>query len=199
MANIPVFSGLGFRIITFAVVYAVLAGFMTVYAKMIEKNPQKSLCYETDIALREKFNLDDSMAVLSDAKIQKASKAFIGCLIGVLICIVLDFVLVEIRRIISELEKKGLKNVLVDAPTLIESGFSGECDTVISVIAPKDIRLERICKRDSISIERARQRIEAQPSDDFYKINSNYLLINDNNNEEFYLKADELFDKLIIK
>ena len=93
MANIPVFSGLGFRIITFAAVYAVLAGFMTVYAKMIEKNPQKSLCYETDIALREKFNLDDSMAVLSDAKIQKASKAFIGCLIGVLICIVLDFVL----------------------------------------------------------------------------------------------------------
>ncbi len=93
MAEIPVFSGLGFRLITFAVVYAVLAGFMTVYAKMIEKNPKKSLCYETDLALREKFNLDDSMVVLSDAKIKKAAKAFIFCLIGVLICIVLDFVL----------------------------------------------------------------------------------------------------------
>ncbi len=93
MADIPVFSGLGFRLITFAVVYAVLAGFLTVYAKTIEKNPKKSLCYETDIALREKFNLDDSMVVLSDAKIKKASKAFIFCLVGVLICIVLDFVL----------------------------------------------------------------------------------------------------------
>ena len=93
MAEIPVFSGLGYRLITFALVYAVLAGFMTAYAKMIEKNPKKSLCYETDLELREKFSLDDSMVILSDAKIKKAAKAFIFCLIGVLICIVLDFVL----------------------------------------------------------------------------------------------------------
>ena len=93
MAEIPVFSGLGYRLITFALVYAVLAGFMTAYAKMIEKNPKKSLCYETDLELREKFSLDDSMIILSDAKIKKAAKAFIFCLIGVLICIVLDFVL----------------------------------------------------------------------------------------------------------
>ncbi len=93
MADIPVFSGLGYRLIVFVAVYAVLAGFLTVYAKKIEKNPQKSLCYETDIALREKFSLDDSISVLADKKIQKASKAFVGCLIGVLICIVLDFVL----------------------------------------------------------------------------------------------------------
>lgn len=93
MAEIPVFSGLGYRLITFALVYAVLAGFMTAYAKMIEKNPKKSLCYETDLELREKFSLDDSMVILSDAKIKKAAKSFIFCLIGVLICIVLDFVL----------------------------------------------------------------------------------------------------------
>ena len=93
MAEIPVFSGLGYRLITFALVYAVLAGFMTAYAKMIEKNPKKSLCYETDLELREKFSLDDSMLILSDAKIKKAAKSFIFCLIGVLICIVLDFVL----------------------------------------------------------------------------------------------------------
>lgn len=93
MADIPVFSGLGFRILVFVLVYAVLAGFLTAYAKKIEKNPKKSLCYETDIALREKYNLDDSMVVLSDAKIQRASKAFLFCLVGVLICIILDFVL----------------------------------------------------------------------------------------------------------
>ena len=93
MADIPVFSGLGYRIIVFVTVYAVLAGFLTVYAKKIEKNPQKSLCYETDIPLREKYNLDDSIAVLSDAKIKKAAKAFLSCLAGVVVCIILDFVL----------------------------------------------------------------------------------------------------------
>ncbi len=93
MADIPVFSGTAFRILVFILVYAVLSGFLTVYAKKIEKNPQKSLSYETDIALREKYNLDDSMSVLSDARIQKASKAFLFCLLGVLICIILDFIL----------------------------------------------------------------------------------------------------------
>lgn len=93
MADIPVFSGLGLRLIVFALVYAVLAGFLTAYAKKIEKNPKKSLCYETDFALREKYNLDDSMVVLSDAKIQKASKAFLFCLLGVLAAIILDFIL----------------------------------------------------------------------------------------------------------
>ncbi len=93
MADIPVFSGLGYRLIVFVAVYAVLAGFLTVYAKSIEKNPKKSLCYETDIPLREKYNLDDSIAVLSDEKIKKAAKAFLLCLAGVVICIILDFVL----------------------------------------------------------------------------------------------------------
>lgn len=92
LAGLPIFSGLGFRILVFAVVYAVLAGFLTVYAKKIEKNPKKSLCYETDIALREKYNLDDSLAVLSDPKIKKAAKAFISCLCGVLAGIVIDFI-----------------------------------------------------------------------------------------------------------
>ncbi len=93
MADIPVFSGLGYRIVVFACVYAVLAGFLTVYAKRIEKNPKKSLCYETDIALREKFSLDDSVAVLANNEIKKAAKAFLLCLSGVLVGIVLDFVL----------------------------------------------------------------------------------------------------------
>ena len=93
MAELPVFSGLGYRIIVFVTVYAVLAGFLTVYAKSIEKNPQKSLCYETDLALREKYNLDDSIAVLGDAKTKKAAKAFLVCLACVVVCIILDFAL----------------------------------------------------------------------------------------------------------
>ena len=93
MAGIPVFSGTGYRVVVFLAVYAVLAIFMTVYAKRIEKNPQKSLCYESDIALREKYNLDDSISVLENPMIKKASKAFLCCLVCVLICIILDFVL----------------------------------------------------------------------------------------------------------
>ncbi len=92
LAGIPIFSGLGFRIIVFIVVYAVLAGFLTAYAKKIEKNPEKSLCYETDIALREKYSLDEGINILEDPKIKKAASAFIFCLCGVLAGIVIDFI-----------------------------------------------------------------------------------------------------------
>lgn len=93
MADLPLFSGLAFRIMVFAIVYAILAGFTTIYAKRIEKNPKKSLCYETDIALREKYSLGDSMAVLYNPDTKKAAKAFIGCLSGVIACIIFDFII----------------------------------------------------------------------------------------------------------
>ncbi len=93
LAEIELFSGTGYRIIVFVAVYAVLAGFMTAYAKKIEKNPKKSICYETDIALRERYSLDDGVSVLKDPKVKKATSAFLICLASVIICIVLDYIL----------------------------------------------------------------------------------------------------------
>ena len=92
LAGLPIFSGLGFRLLVFAVVYLILAGFITFYAKKIEKNPKKSLCYETDIALREKYKLDENLSVLTDPNTKKAAKAFIFCLCGVLAGILIDFI-----------------------------------------------------------------------------------------------------------
>ena len=92
LAGLQPFSGTGYRIIVFVAVYLVLAGFMTLYAKKIEKNPKKSICYETDIALRERYNLDDGAAVLKDKKVKKATLAFLICLACVIICIVLDYI-----------------------------------------------------------------------------------------------------------
>ena len=93
LAGIPVFSGLWFRLVLFVLVYAVLTAFTVIYAKRIEKNPEKSLCYETDKELREKYNVEECMALLGDEKVKKATKAFAACLAGVLVCIVLDFIL----------------------------------------------------------------------------------------------------------
>ena len=91
LAGIPVFSGLWLRIVMFVLVYAVLAAFVVIYAKKIEKNPQKSICFESDKALREKYRLEDSEAVLADKRVQKATRAFVLCVSAVIICIVLDF------------------------------------------------------------------------------------------------------------
>lgn len=92
---------------------------------------------------------------------------------------VLDFVLKKIRSMISALAEEGKSCVLLDAPTLIESGFHLECDAVISVLASPEARLSRIIARDSLSEEKAIARVSAQKDDHFYREHSDLVLIND--------------------
>ncbi|MCH5199028.1 MAG: YfcC family protein [Oscillospiraceae bacterium] len=91
--DIEVFSGLWLRLIVFALVYAVLMLFLIVYAKRIEKNPKKSLAYESDKAIRDKYDVSDLEGILGNEKCKKASAAFAGCLGMALVCIMLDVVL----------------------------------------------------------------------------------------------------------
>ncbi len=112
-------------------------------------------------------------------------------------CTVLSIVIKEVRRLIGELEDAGHAAVLVDAPTLIESGFHLECDTVISVISDKSTRIERICARDGIARDAAQKRVSAQKDDEFYISHSDIVLYNNDTAEEFEKKIKEIFNKII--
>ena len=106
-------------------------------------------------------------------------------------------VLKETRQIIKQYETGGASVVFVDAPTLIESGFHKECNTVISVIASKETRIERIIARDNITKEKAEERIFAQKSDDFYYSHSNFVIINDTTEESFLNEAQTVLKGII--
>lgn len=75
------------------------------------------------------------------------------------------------REIVSD-------KVLLDAPTLFESGISSECDFTVAVLADEKIRLDRIIKRDNITEAEAKLRMSAGKSDDFYIKNADYVLYN---------------------
>lgn len=55
LAGLPLFSGAGFRIVVFLVIYAVFAWFITRYARHIERNPSRSPLFNEDQAEREKY------------------------------------------------------------------------------------------------------------------------------------------------
>ena len=93
LAGLEVFSGLWLRLIIFAGVYLILFLFLYTYAKKIEKDPTKSPVFESDKALRRKYSLEDSEAILSDPQIKKGTKAFLICMLIDLGFIILDFVL----------------------------------------------------------------------------------------------------------
>ena len=105
---------------------------------------------------------------------------------------VLSYVLAKFRIMIAELASQGEAAVVIDAPTLIESGFDKECDLVISVLASPDVRVGRIMKRDSISKEKALLRIKAQKSDEFYISHSDAVLYNEGSCDELEASLNTL-------
>lgn len=82
----------------------------------------------------------------------------------------------------------------LDAPQLFEAGLESDCCKIISVIAPKEIRLKRIVERDSITQEQALSRIEAQHSEKYYTEKSDCVIINDGNND-IKLQIDKFLEE----
>ena len=78
------------------------------------------------------------------------------------------------------------KNIILDAPLLFEANLNQICDKVICVLCPKGERIKRISERDGLSYEQAKNRIESQPEDIFYKENSDYCVINNGDIAELY-------------
>ncbi len=93
--------------------------------------------------------------------------------------------------------REGAGTIILDAPTLIESGLHKICDRVVAVTAPKEERLKRIMARDNLTQEQAKARMNAQQEDEFYKEHSQYALVNDGNLEQFRKDTEELAEELI--
>jgi dephospho-CoA kinase len=96
-------------------------------------------------------------------------------------------ILAGARVWLAECRERGLPAALVDAPLLFESGFDKECDSILCVSAGKDVRVERIIRRDGITKERALMRIAAQKDDSELERLSDFVI--ENNGDLTTLKA----------
>lgn len=85
IAEIPTFSGLGFRLILFVIVLAVTALFIMRYARKVQKNPEASLVYEDDAEKREMYSSIGDSAPLTATKRQMTGAFFILVFFGILI------------------------------------------------------------------------------------------------------------------
>ncbi len=85
------------------------------------------------------------------------------------------------------------ERVLLDAPTLFESGINSVCTATVAVLADRDVRLERIIKRDCIDKKAALLRISAGKDDVFYRRNADYIIYN-NGEMDLFIKE---FKKII--
>lgn len=91
------------------------------------------------------------------------------------------FVMAKIRKELDALRQKDTPAAVIDAPQLFEAEADKDCNVIISVLADKKLRLERITARDGIDAETALRRIEAQKNDEFFRTHSDYVLENNGN------------------
>ena len=89
------------------------------------------------------------------------------------------------------------KNIVIDAPLLFEAGLDNLCSSIWAVVCPMSIRLERVMKRDNISLEMAEARFKNQKSTEFFIENADVVFYNSddmkNIKERVIYEADKVF------
>ncbi len=102
-------------------------------------------------------------------------------------------------RCLSMLKETDADIVVYDAPQLFESNFDAVCDCIISVVADEKIRLERICKRDNISEELARMRMNVQLDEKYFAENSDYIIENNGAEENLINQIKKIYSEIEVK
>lgn len=121
-----------------------------------------------------------------------ASKEKTDKLNGIMLPVVVD----AIDKKIKSLKDSGCKAVLLDAPTLYESGADNICNDVIAVLANEKIRRERILKRDGLTEAQLEKRLNAAKPDSFYLERAGHIIYNNGDLESFKESAAEIFKKI---
>lgn len=92
---------------------------------------------------------------------------------------------------------RGAEGIVVfDAPQLFEANADVICDAVVAVTADKDIRVNRIIKRDSLSEEQAMLRVNAQYGEEYFRARADYIIENNFDEESLRTQAEKVYNKL---
>jgi dephospho-CoA kinase len=78
------------------------------------------------------------------------------------------------------LDNKNSEYVIYEAAILFESGRYKECDVIITVTAPEEIRIERVIERDNTTREQVLSRMKMQWNDEKRISLSNFVINNSN-------------------
>lgn len=85
LSDLPLFSGAAPRIVLFFVVYAILAAFLTAYAKKIERKPEASPVFEEDKPERLKYGKFE-LAASDDPRMKRAA-IFLGVFFALILAV----------------------------------------------------------------------------------------------------------------
>jgi len=98
------------------------------------------------------------------------------------------------KRIKEELEKlKTNSIVILIIPLLFEKNYTDLCSEICYIDCPRKMQLKRLQSRDSLSLEEANQRIDAQWANSFKKQFADHIINNSNDDETWKLQLKKLY------
>lgn len=106
------------------------------------------------------------------------------------------YVVNDINKQIAERKKENYEYLGIDVPLLYEAKMEKICDIVIAVIAEDKEKITRICKRDNISEELARKRLEIQNNNEFFTKKADFVIHNNGSLEKLKNSFEEIIKKI---
>ncbi len=103
--------------------------------------------------------------------------------------LIYPYITCEVFKLIRNFKTDGIKFILLDAPTLFESGLDVICNCIVSVTAPLELKIQRILERDGIPYEMVRSRLSSQNTEDYFASRSEFLIVNNSTAEDLKLKT----------
>ncbi len=92
--------------------------------------------------------------------------------------IIFPYIVQDIFDLIRDAADRGEYYILLDAPTLFESGLDDICHSIVCVTAPYDMLVRRIINRDVIDENMAKLRLSAMKSAEWYVSKCDYHIEN---------------------
>ncbi len=158
----------------------------------IYKNPEKKfVTYLRTIGLSKsisKKNIDKkiiSKIVFENKQIRKKLELYI-------------FKIVRKKRsdFIKKEKQKKTKLIFIDIPLLFENNLEKQFNKVISIIAPKQVRLKRLKKTRNMTENQFKNITRSQTSDVIRKKKSDYVIYNNSTLKDYKIKINKLISKL---
>ena len=158
----------------------------------IYKNPEKKfVTYLRTIGLSKsisKKNIDKkiiSKIIFENKEIRKKLELYI-------------FKIVRKKRsdFIKQEKQKKTKLIFIDIPLLFENNLEKQFNKLISIIAPKRLRLKRLKKTRKMNENQFKNITRSQTSDVIRKKKSDYVIYNNSTLKDYKIKINKLISKL---
>ncbi len=101
----------------------------------------------------------------------------------------------------SMMHSENSPYVIMESAILFESGFDKCVDLSVAVLAPEELRLQRVVNRDGVTVEQVRARMAAQLSEEELNERANYTVVNiiEGEMDDAAQRLDQIFKHELFK